>query len=153
MAIGCERCDGSAAGGAAPGASYHPVGSLAVGPHPVEFYVAYGPDTAILGFMRAAAAGAPQYCPMYGSTYRGLPAVELEIFASNDQQQMWVASSWQGYEQLAHHRFGTDSCSTQYGDAKLIATPIPKVMSGGTTIPKMDAAKVAKVGTVEYAER
>ena len=144
-------------GGAAPspGKDRRPdvvLESTRIGTTPVDFYVDFGPDSAVLGFSIADATGRPRYFPMYGSTYRGLPPVTLEAFVSDTQQEMWVHSSWRGYELLAYHRLGTDRCATRYGEISSFAEPTPPLLGGTTTrLPPMDVDRASKVVTVRYA--
>ncbi len=125
------------------------VETLRIGASSVEIYVAYGPDSAVLGFSKDDGRRIG-YCPMYGSTYRGLPAVTLELFVSKDQAQMWIQSSWLGQKVLAYHRFETDTCLTSYGEKSFYAAPMPRQLSGGNdAFPPMDPASVTKVRTTK----
>jgi hypothetical protein len=145
--VGCGPTPGSA------GAVNRPdkiLGSLTVGAQSLQFYVDFGADSAVLGFSTANQAGQPRYFPMYCSTYRGLPAVTLDVFLSEDQQKMWVLSSWKGYETLAYHRIGSDRCTTRYGENAYFTTPTPPSIGGGGKPPAMDPSQVKKVLTITY---
>jgi hypothetical protein len=119
----------------------------------VQFYIDFGTDSAVLGFSVESSSGQQRYFPMYGSTYRGLPAVTLDVFVSDSQEEMWVYSSWPGYEILAYHLMGTDRCVTPYGEIHSYDIPTPDSLSGGARqFPEMDIKKVARVATLRYDE-
>jgi len=131
--------------------SFEVLDAVAIGAHSMEFYVHYTLDAAILGFAITDGAGVRQYCPMYGSTYRGLPAVSLEIHASESREEVWVTSTWKGYESLAYHRFGSGSCITGYGDQLLLSTPNPgSLSSSSATMPPLDPATTTVLGTLDH---
>lgn len=127
--------------------------SVRVGNRSIQFYINFGVDSAVLGFSVENDAGQQRYFPMFGSTYRGIPSVTLDVFVSNSQDEMWVLSSWPGYEILAYHRMGTDRCMTRYGEISSFDKPTPEILGGGTGIksfPAMDMNKLSKVGTLTY---
>jgi hypothetical protein len=125
--------------------------TLQIGAHCVRFYVNFGVDSAVLGFSVERDSGHQRYFPMYGSTYRGLPSVTLDVFVSDTQEVMWVHSDWFGYEILAYHRLGTDLCMTQYGEITSSDKPTPEIISGGTKgFPTMDTEKLSKIATLKY---
>lgn len=129
------------------------LGTVEIDGRSVQFYVDFGADTAVLGFAVEDAEGRWRYFPMYGSTYRGLPAVTLEVLASEDDGELWVRSSWPGYEFLAYHHLGTDQAMTRYGAVSSLSTPSPEQLGGGAgDFPAMESSKAAKVATFEYSE-
>lgn len=99
--------------------------SVQIGTRSVRFYVDFGTDSAVLGFSVENDSGQQRYFLMYGSTYRGLPPVVLDVFVSHCQEEMWVRSSWSGYEVLAYHRMGTNRCITRYGEITSFDKPTP----------------------------
>ncbi len=122
----------------------------------VQFYINFGMDNAVLGFSVENDAGQQRYFPMFGSTYRDIPSVTLDVFVSNLQDEMWVLSSWSGYEILAYHRMGTDRCMTQYGEIGSFDKPTPEILGGGTgtkLFPEMDIKKLSKVATLKYGAK
>jgi hypothetical protein len=126
--------------------------TLQIGAHRVRVYVDFGADSAVLGFSVEDDPGRQRYFPMYGSTYRGLPSVTLDVFVSDGQEEMWVHSDWFGYEILAYHRLGTDLCMTQYGEITSSDKPTPEIIGGGTKrFPPMDTEKLSKIATLKYA--
>ena len=119
----------------------------------VQFYLAFGADSAVLGFSIPNDAGRKRYCPIYASTYPDIPPVTLEVFATNSKDHMWVNSSWSGYEVLAYHHFGTESCISRYGESPLLRRPIPKIIGGDSKdFPSMEHDEVFKVSTIKYKE-
>src|SRR5919112_6384944 len=127
------------------------IDTLQIGTHRVQFYVDFGADSAVLGFSVEGDSGHQRYFPMYGSTYRGLPSVTLDVFVSENQEEMWAHSDWFGYEILAYHRLGTDLCITQYGEITSSDKPTPEIISGGTKrFPTMDTEKLSKIATLKY---
>lgn len=128
------------------------LGSFARAGSTIELYVARGTDDAVLGFAIKKPHQTAQYFPIYGSTYRGMPSATFDVYVSNDDTQMWIRSSWKGYETLAHHRFGAGTCLTAYGDVSAIATPRPSYLSGGPSPYPAMPAEVHKVLSVRYAD-
>ena len=128
--------------------------SVEIGSRSVQFYIDFGADSAVLGFSVESSSGQQRYFPMYGSTYRGLPAVTLDVFVSDSKEEMWVHSSWSGYEILAYHRMGTDRCITRFGEIHSFDKPTPESLGGGARpFPEMDIKKVSKVATLNYDEK
>ena len=135
-----------------PADEFVPIGSMQVGARSVQFYVHYGYDNAVLGFSVASQAGRPRYFPMYCSTYRGMPPVTLDVFLSDTQEEMWVLSSWSGYETLAYYRVGSDRCMTGYGENSYSDTPTPESIGGGSKhFPDMGPARAKRTATITYA--
>lgn len=129
------------------------LGSVQIGSRSVQFYIDFGIDSAVLGFSVESSSGQQRYFPIYGSTYRGLPTVTLDIFVSDSQEDMWVHSSWPGYEILAYYLMGTDRCTTLYGEIYSFDKPTPESLGGGARrFPEMDIKKVSKVATLKYDE-
>jgi hypothetical protein len=126
------------------------LGSLRVGSRSIAFYVAYGADSAVLGFSVSDATSPLQYFPLYGSTYRGLPSGTFDVFLSKDEAKMWVRSSWKGWETLAYHRFGSTTCMTQYGEVAARNDPMPSNLGGFGEFPAMDEANVTKALTMTH---
>src|SRR3954447_272636 len=127
--------------------------SIRIGSRSMQFYIDFGTDSAILGFSVESSSGQQCYFPMYGSTYRGIPAVTLDVFVSDSQEEMWVHSSWLGYETLAYYSIGADRCITPYGEMHSFDRSAPEILGGGAgRFPEMDIKKVAKVATFKYHE-
>jgi hypothetical protein len=153
--VACYGC-GSGPGVHAPVVheqSYVVLDAVQMGTHTAQFYIDYSVDSAILGFSVEQDSGQARYCPMYGSTYRGLPSVTLDVLVSDAHNAMWVISSWPGYDILAYHRLDTDRCITPYGEMTLIEQPTPESLGGGTKdFPEMPIDHVTKVATITYDE-
>ena len=107
------------------------LGDVHVGKEVLSFYVAYGWDSAILGFSVSTGVGSVRYFPIYGSTDRHIPAVVLEILASKGEGEIWVCSSWKDNEILAYHRVGSETTQSGWGELKFIDTPMPDSIGGG----------------------
>jgi len=154
LAIGACCESGSEQTGGEPATNENPtvlLESVQIGKRFVQFYVDFTVDSAVLGFSVENGSGQQQYFPMYASTYRGLPSVTLNIFVSDSQEEMWVHSSWAGYEILAYHRMDTDRCITRYGEITSFDKPTPESLGGGTKrFPEMHNEKVSKVATLKY---
>ena len=158
----CETSQGPVAN--APPATAQSLDTLKtvkIGEQSISLYVDYGTDSAVLGFSTRSDSVTPgdaidtdssesvQYFPLYASTYRGLPAVVLDVFVSKAEDEMWIRSSWVGYETLAHYRLGSGSATTRYGNVAAINTPTPVVLSGSPiAFAKMDENAVTKVATI-----
>ena len=135
--------------------------TMRIGEQFISLYVDYGTDSAVLGFSTPSDSVTPsdgadasnsasvQYFPLYASTYRGLPPVVLDVFVSKAGDEMWIRSSWEGYETLAYYRLGSGSATTRYGKLAAINTPTPAVLGGSAAaFPKMVEDDVTKVATV-----
>lgn len=115
-----------------------------------EFYIAYGPDEGVLGFSVPDGRGKVRYFPMFASTYRGMPAVVLDIFVSRAEDQMWVQSSWPTAKVLAYRRIGADTAITQFGNVTFVRELMPKDLEGGAIpFPEMTATNVLKKATFQ----
>ncbi len=129
------------------------LGTLRVGERSVVFYIAYAPDAAVLGFAVEDKAGTKQYFPVYGSTYRGLPAGRFDVYLSQDETQMWLRSNWLGNETLAYHKLGTSTCLTGYGEVQAMKKKMPDHLSGGAVrVPTIDMARAKRVLTMTHAD-
>jgi hypothetical protein len=107
------------------------LGDVRVGNEVLSFYISYGWDSAILGFSVSTGVGSVRYFPIYGSTDRGIPSVVLEIFASKEEEEMWVRSSWKDNEILAYHRVGSETTQSGWGELKFFDNPMPDSIGGG----------------------
>lgn len=122
-----------------------------IGPSSLELYVHYTNDAAVLGFAIADAAGARRYCPMYGSNYRGIPSVTIDLYTTETEEEVWVQSSWQGYESLAFYQVGSGTCHTRYGDNPLVNSPTPGSLgSGSSTIPTLDPSNTHRLMSLTH---
>lgn len=109
----------------------------------VKLLIAYSGDSAILAFSVAKSGGRERYVPIFGSTYRGIPAVTLKIIVSKLKDQMWVQSSWPDSTVLAYYRLGADTAITPFGTMSLLDTPFPEFLSGGPVeFPQFDPSDV-----------
>jgi len=126
------------------------LGEVHIGKELVAFYVAYGFDSAVLGFSVSTDAGPVQYFPIYASTDRGIPPVVLDVLASSSQEEMWVRSSWRDNETLAYHQTGAETTLTAWGKMKFIERPMPDHLSGGPLpFPELPSTVVRKA-TFKY---
>ena len=91
-------------------------------------------DSALLEFSVTDGGSPEKYVPMFGSTYRGIPAVDLDVLVSKSEEEVWIRSSWPGSEVLAYHRFGTQTAITPYGEKELLDSSFPPVLSGGPVL-------------------
>lgn len=129
------------------------LGQVRMGNETTEFYIAYAYDVGILGFSVLQATGSDHYFPMYGSTYRGIPDVVLDVFVSKAGDQMWVRSSWPTAEVLAYRRKGADTAVTQFGNVTFLKEPLPQELSGGPIpFPKMIATRVVKKASFKISD-
>ena len=129
------------------------LGSVQIGKHAIQFYIAYGEDSAILGFSVSNGSEQERYFPIYASTYRGIPSVVLDVFVSKSQEEMWVRSSWSGNEILAYHRVGADVSITQYGEVTFLDKPMPEFLSGGgVPFPELIIESVSKKASFKHDE-
>lgn len=130
-------------------ANHWDFGTVTVGGHVHTFYFELGADSAVLGFSVAGTDDQRRYFPLYASTYRGLPAGVLTVFTSPEEDAMWIASPWPGYEVLGYCRPGTNTCLTRHGVIHALSTPTPDVL-GGTSepIPALDRDQAKMVATL-----
>jgi hypothetical protein len=151
--LSVESCDwkGGARGGAAPDVI---LGSVEAKGHKVEFYIDYEWDSAVLGFAVHDQPGIPPYFPMWSSTYRAIEPVTLTIFLWDNEEEMWIQSSWRdGTFPLAYYRFGDGVTVTATGTVPAFSVPTPDMFGGGADdIPPMDPARVKKVLTLVHTK-
>ncbi|WP_054032065.1 hypothetical protein [Desulfatitalea tepidiphila] len=129
--------------------------TVAVGSQKIRFYVDYGSDSAVLGFFVENSVDQRRYFPIYASTYRGVPAVTLELFVeaphAHEDARMWVRSSWAGYEMLAFHKDGSDRCLTRFGEIRAQERPTPKTLGGETKAwPALEQSQAAKIAILTF---
>jgi len=121
------------------------LGSVQVDKYTIKFLIACGGDSALLEFSVTDGKGSERYVPMFGSTYRGIPPVDLDVYVSKFKEELWVLSSWPGSEVLAYHRLGTQTAITPYGEKQLVDSSFPPVLSGGPVpFPTIDQDEVVK---------
>jgi hypothetical protein len=127
------------------------LGSAQIDDVSVNLLIAYSGDSALLEFSVAKSGGRARYVPMFGSTYRGIPAVTLKVIVSKLKDQMWVQSSWPDSAVLAYYRLGADTATTPFGTMSLLDTPFPKVLSGGPAgFPQFDPSAVWTLASFYY---
>jgi hypothetical protein len=127
------------------------LGSVQVDDVAVKLLIAYSGDSAILEFSVAKSGGRERYVPMFGSTYRGIPAVTLNVVVSKSGDQLWVQSSWPDSAVLAYYRLGADTATTPFGTMGLLDAPFPKVLSGGPEgFPQIDPSAVWTLASFYY---
>lgn len=125
------------------------LGSVQVGQAAVTLLIAYSADAAILE-MSLPQGGTAKYVPLFASTYRGIPAVSLDVYVSAAKDQIWVQSSWPDAPVLAYHHLGSASAITSFGDLALMDSAFPESLGGGPLpFPAMAAQKVASFYHVE----
>jgi len=131
--------------------SVRELGSVQVDDVAVKLLVAYGGDSAILEFSVAKSGSRERYVPLFASTYRGIPAVTLNVVVSKSRDQLWVQSSWPDSAVLAYYRLGADTANTPFGTLGLLDTPFPQVLSGGPEgFPQIDPGAVWTLATFYY---
>jgi hypothetical protein len=122
-----------------------------VGKERAQFYIAYGYDSALLGFAVSAGTGPARYFPLIASTDRHIPSVALEVFASKSEREMWVRSDWPGSEVLAYRLIGAETTQTPWGEMKPLEKPMPDSLSGGPSpFPAMPMDQVVKKATFKH---
>jgi hypothetical protein len=127
------------------------LGEVRIGQEVTALYIAYGIDSAVLGFSTSTDAGPIRYFPIYASTYRGIPPVMLDVYASKSEEEMWIRSSWPDNAILAYHRVGADTAKTQWGEMKSIKLPMPDHLSGGALpFPGLVLGSVVKKATFNH---
>ena len=127
------------------------LGSVQVDDVSVKFLIAYSGDSALLAFSVAKNGGRERYVPMFGSTYRGIPEIVLDVIVSKLKDQLWVQSSWPDSRILAYYRFGADTATTPFGTKGLLDTPFPEFLSGGAVgFPQFDPGGVRTLATFHY---
>ena len=125
------------------------LGAVQIGEHDVGLLIAYSGDAAILNL--SVAEG--KYIPLFASTYRGVPSVDIDIYASKAMDEVWVYTSWQDQQVLAYHRFGTQDAITSFGKLDLLDTPFPMTLSGGPVpFPERVADTTVKIASFYHHE-
>lgn len=118
-----------------------------IGSNTVQFYADYGYDSAVLGFSIKDKDGKLRYCPIHGSTYRGLPLTKLDVFISDGGDQMWVQST-ETAEVMGYYREGSESSTVSYD------RPTPSSFGmDASRYPQMDPARAKLVKTIVYDEK
>ena len=124
------------------------LGEVRVGKESAQLYVAYSFDAALLGLSVSTGAGPRRHFPLFASTYRGIPPVVLEVFASKSETELWIRSSWPDGEILAHHRVGAETALTPWGEMKALEKPMPDHLGGGPVpFPALVVEKAVKKAT------
>ncbi len=126
---------------------YVALNRVQIGSNTVQFYADYTYDCGVLGFSVKDEAGKLRYCPMYGSTYRGIPLMKLDVLVSDTQDQMWVRSSEEG-DVIGYYRAGSDSATVSYD----VPTPV-SFGRDSCRFPQIDPAHVKLVSTITYDEK
>ncbi len=133
--------------------SYVVLGSTEAGAHKVEFYIHYTYDCAVLGFALKDKGKSPRYFPMEMSTDRSMDPVTLDVYLSDDEQEIWVKLLWKrGQEGGGYYRMGDDHYVSSVFD-RVPSSPVPSPDSmggGGGVLPPMDPARVKKVLTIVH---
>lgn len=125
------------------------LGAVQIGDHDVGILIAYTADSALLELNVADG----KYIPLFASTYRGVPTVDIDIFASNSLDEIWIQSSWPDSKLLAYHRFGTPSAITTFGKLDLLDTAFPATLSGGPVpFPEVDPEMTLKMASFYHRE-
>jgi len=126
---------------------YVALNKVQIGSNTVQFYANYTYDCGVLGFSVKDEAGKLRYCPMYGSTYRGMPLMKLDVLVSDTQDQMWVRSS--GTEDIiGYYCAGSDRATVSYD------VPTPASFGRDSSrFPQMDVSHVKLVRTIIYDEK
>jgi len=126
---------------------YVALNGFQIGRNTVQFYVDYTYDCGVLGFSTKDETGKLRYCPMYGSTYRGMPLMKLDVFVSDTGDQMWVQSSGTA-EIMGYYRAGSDRATVSYD------LPTPSSFGrDASRFPQMDPAHAKLAKTIIYDEK
>lgn len=129
------------------------LGSVQVDQTPVTFLIAYSADAAILE-MALPLGGADRYAPLFASTYRGIPAVGLDVYVSDAKDEIWVRSSWPDAQVLAYHHLGSDTAITPFGQMALLHSPFPDTLNGGPiAFPQMDPQRTQKAASFHIYDK
>jgi hypothetical protein len=117
----------------------------------IQIYVALDYDVAFIGMAIKSDDGEMLYCPLYGSTYEGIPAVVLTASVIESRQQLWLESSWEGSEVLGMINADKPTCTTRYGELAFEDKPIPASFGGSKVpFPSMEQEKISKVYSIQY---
>lgn len=129
------------------------LGTLQIADTEVGLLIAYRPDAAILQLSIRGEGSSAQYLPLIVSTYRGIPPVDVDLYASDDDQEIWALSSLPGAKVLAHYRLGATTGLTAFGKTTLSDTAFPDFLSGGPLpFPVFDPQKVSKRATFYHRD-
>lgn len=121
-----------------------PIGTVQIDKTTIGLLIAYRPDSAILQLSIREGEGLIRYLPLLVSTHRGLPVIDIDLYASEDDQVVWVLSSLPDQPVLAHYRLGADTGQTSFGKASLSETAFPEFLSGGPLpYPVFDPQKLS----------
>jgi hypothetical protein len=121
---------------------------VALGDQEVQLLVTAADDAAMLVLGVKGEAGSPGYIPLFASTFRGIPAVTVDILAAKAGDAIWVQSSWPGNEVLAYYRLGEGAAMTGFGELALLTSPLPQSLSGGAVaFPAYDPQGVQKLAS------
>lgn len=128
------------------------IGHAAIGADTLYFYIDADEDCAILGFSVRIGSAGMRYFPLYGSTYRGIAPVTLDLFASKSLEEVWVRSSWTGHEILAWYRTGSDTCLTRFGEIASSDRPFVNSLAGSVPqFPSLDTAESVHIATLSWS--
>lgn len=122
----------------------------------VEIYTVFGRDSAVLGLAIVRKGDRrPEYYPLYGSTYRGLPDCKVTVFIPEDTKKVWIESSWVGYEMLGYYDMDKNVCITRYGVQIPCDGPMPDSLGDGPRprIPDIGRGQSGKRVTVHLSDR
>ena len=75
----------------------------------LEVYASYDYDCAVLGITVLTPDSEPRYLPLYGSTYRGLPPLKVDLHVSDDRDGLWVFVTWDGQPEELLEYFPLDN--------------------------------------------
>ncbi len=118
----------------------------------VKILIAFSADAAILE-LALPQAGGDGYIPLFTSTYRGMPPVNLDVYVSQAKDEIWVQSNWPDAPVLAYHHLGSPTAITPFGEMALMATAFPPSLSGGpVAFPAMNPKTVQKVASFYLAD-
>ena len=107
------------------------IGTVTIAETEIGLLIAYRPDSAVLQLSIQDHGDPVQYLPLMASTYRGIPPVDIDLYASRDDTVIWVLSSLPSREILAHYRLGAKTGQNAFGAAALSDTAFPDFLSGG----------------------
>ncbi len=121
------------------------LGSVQVGVHTVSVKIAYEADSALLIVSVPEGNGSRRYIPLIASTYRGIFPFQLDVLSPDTGDEFWIRMSRPQNEILAHYRFGSETALTPFGHAKLLETPFPKYLSGGSLAFPKEGLETARL--------
>ena len=128
------------------------LGAVQLGQVSVKILIAYSADAAILE-LALPQAGGDGYIPLFVSTYRGIPGVNLDVYATQAGDAIWVQSNWPDASVLAYHHLGSPTAITPFGEMALMDTAFPQSLSGGPiAFPAMDPKTTRKLASFYLAD-